>query len=115
MEQPKQFPGVTAQVQPVTQYVQPVSTAMSQVLGYLQPITSEEMKKRGLPETGFSGVDLVGQAGLEGQYDLRVRVHGGGLSGQAGAVRHGVARALAASSRAADFVVNRHPRMCRRQ
>lgn len=33
-------------------------------------------------------------AGLEGQYDLRVRVHGGGLSGQAGAVRHGVARAL---------------------
>ncbi|HVV58146.1 MAG TPA: 30S ribosomal protein S9 [Gaiellaceae bacterium] len=33
-------------------------------------------------------------AGLEGQYDLRVRVHGGGPSGQAGAVRHGVARAL---------------------
>jgi small subunit ribosomal protein S9 len=33
-------------------------------------------------------------AGLEGQYDLRGRVHGGGLSGQAGAVRHGVARAL---------------------
>jgi small subunit ribosomal protein S9 len=33
-------------------------------------------------------------AGLEGQYDLRVRVHGGGPSGQAGAVRHGIARAL---------------------
>ena len=33
-------------------------------------------------------------AGLEGRYDLRVRVHGGGPSGQAGAVRHGVARAL---------------------
>ncbi len=33
-------------------------------------------------------------AGLEGTYDLRVRVHGGGLSGQAGAVRHGIARAL---------------------
>jgi small subunit ribosomal protein S9 len=32
--------------------------------------------------------------GLEGQYDLRVRVHGGGPSGQAGAVRHGIARAL---------------------
>jgi small subunit ribosomal protein S9 len=31
---------------------------------------------------------------LQGQYDLRVRVHGGGLSGQAGAVRHGIARAL---------------------
>jgi len=33
-------------------------------------------------------------AGLQGVYDLRVRVHGGGPSGQAGAVRHGIARAL---------------------
>ena len=33
-------------------------------------------------------------AGAQGTYDLRVRVHGGGPSGQAGAVRHGVARAL---------------------
>jgi small subunit ribosomal protein S9 len=33
-------------------------------------------------------------AGAEGTYDLRVRVHGGGVSGQAGAVRHGIARAL---------------------
>jgi small subunit ribosomal protein S9 len=33
-------------------------------------------------------------AGLEGKYDVRVRVHGGGFSGQAGAVRHGLARAL---------------------
>ena len=31
---------------------------------------------------------------LLGQYDLRVRVHGGGPSGQARAVRHGIARAL---------------------
>ena len=29
-----------------------------------------------------------------GSYDLRVRVHGGGIAGQAGAVRHGIARAL---------------------
>jgi small subunit ribosomal protein S9 len=33
-------------------------------------------------------------AGAAGTYDLRVRVHGGGPSGQAGAVRHGIARAL---------------------
>ncbi|MFN2469963.1 MAG: 30S ribosomal protein S9 [Gaiellaceae bacterium] len=33
-------------------------------------------------------------AGLEGRYDLRVRVHGGGPTGQADAVRHGIARAL---------------------
>jgi small subunit ribosomal protein S9 len=31
---------------------------------------------------------------LVAQYDLRVRVHGGGSSGQAGAIRHGIARAL---------------------
>jgi small subunit ribosomal protein S9 len=33
-------------------------------------------------------------AEAEGAYDVRVRVHGGGPTGQAGAVRHGVARAL---------------------
>jgi small subunit ribosomal protein S9 len=33
-------------------------------------------------------------AGLEGRYDVQVNVSGGGLSGQAGAVRLGVARAL---------------------
>ncbi|KAA0273173.1 MAG: 30S ribosomal protein S9 [Acidobacteria bacterium] len=35
-------------------------------------------------------------AGYESSVDVRVRVHGGGISGQAGAVRHGVARALTA-------------------
>ena len=29
-----------------------------------------------------------------GQYDIDVNVNGGGLSGQAGAIRHGIARAL---------------------
>jgi len=33
-------------------------------------------------------------AGVEGTFDVRVRVQGGGPSGQAGAVRHGIARAL---------------------
>ena len=33
-------------------------------------------------------------SGYDGVVDVRVRVHGGGISGQAGAVRHGVARAL---------------------
>ena len=31
---------------------------------------------------------------LEGRYDVLVNVCGGGLSGQAGAIRHGVSRAL---------------------
>jgi small subunit ribosomal protein S9 len=33
-------------------------------------------------------------SGYEESVDVRVRVHGGGISGQAGAVRHGIARAL---------------------
>ena len=33
-------------------------------------------------------------AGVEGRFDIRARIHGGGPSGQAGALRHGIARAL---------------------
>jgi len=33
-------------------------------------------------------------AGFEGGLDIKIRVHGGGISGQAGAIRHGIARAL---------------------
>ena len=31
---------------------------------------------------------------LEGRYDVLVNVYGGGLAGQAGAIRHGISRAL---------------------
>ena len=33
-------------------------------------------------------------ANAVGQFAIRVRVHGGGITGQAGATRHGIARAL---------------------
>ncbi len=33
-------------------------------------------------------------AGLEGRFDLWARLDGGGIAGQAGALRHGIARAL---------------------
>jgi len=33
-------------------------------------------------------------AGVEDRYDVIVNVQGGGISGQAGAIRHGIARAL---------------------
>ena len=32
--------------------------------------------------------------GLSDKVDIKINVHGGGLSGQAGAIRHGIARAL---------------------
>jgi small subunit ribosomal protein S9 len=33
-------------------------------------------------------------SGTEGRYDVVARLHGGGKSGQAGALKHGIARAL---------------------
>ena len=32
--------------------------------------------------------------GMVGKFDVKVNVHGGGFTGQAGAIRHGIARAL---------------------
>jgi penicillin-binding protein 2 len=73
LEEPEQFPDVTAQVQPVINYPEPHGANPAQVLGYLQPITPQEIASRHIAVTGFSGVDLVGQAGLEAQYDTQLR------------------------------------------
>jgi penicillin-binding protein 2 len=73
LESHREFPGVTAQVQPVIRYPGAASTAAAQILGYLQPITPQEVRRRHLTSTGFSGVDLVGQSGLEEQYDRQLR------------------------------------------
>ena len=42
----------------------------------------------------FSVLDVVGK------YDVVVNVRGGGISGQAGAIRHGIARAMVAADEA---------------
>jgi small subunit ribosomal protein S9 len=52
----------------------------------------EEFFPRPLHQT--TAVQPLVITGYEGNVDVRVRVHGGGISGQAGAVRHGIARAL---------------------
>jgi penicillin-binding protein 2 len=73
MENQQTYPDVSASVQPVVTYPEPDGANPAQALGYLQPITSAEMAKEHLTETGFSGDDLVGQAGLEEQYDSQLR------------------------------------------
>jgi penicillin-binding protein 2 len=73
LEDQRLYPGVTAAIQPVTQYSQPIATDMAQMIGYLQPITASELKAEHLPATGFSAVDLVGQTGLELEYDQELR------------------------------------------
>ena len=59
--------------------------------------------------------------GLTNKFDIRVNVHGGGFTGQAGAIRHGITRALIESDaelrpalKAAGFVT-RDPRMKERK
>jgi penicillin-binding protein 2 len=69
MEEPNEFPGITAQVQPIVNYPMPDGANPSQVLGYVQPITQAELAADHIAETGFAGDDLVGQAGLEAQYN----------------------------------------------
>jgi small subunit ribosomal protein S9 len=39
-------------------------------------------------------IEPLVQAGAMGAYNVRVRVHGGGITGQSGAVRHGISKAL---------------------
>ncbi|MGH8907587.1 MAG: 30S ribosomal protein S9 [Egibacteraceae bacterium] len=56
----------------------------------------------GRPLEGYFPIETLQAAILEpfrvtqtqGQFDVVARIHGGGVSGQAGALRHGIARAL---------------------
>ena len=73
LEGKRQFPGITADVQPTISYPEPTGVDTAQILGYPQPITAQEVKQLHVPVTGFSGVDLVGQSGLEQQYDSELR------------------------------------------
>lgn len=73
LERPEDFPGISAQVQAVRQYPQPEGADPAQVLGYLQPVTADELKNRKGLQQQYSGVDEVGRAGLEAQYDKALR------------------------------------------
>lgn len=61
-----------------------------------------EMQVNGKPaEVYFPGESMMSQLSLpfrltetEGRFGVAAKVHGGGLHGQAGAVRHGISRAL---------------------
>jgi small subunit ribosomal protein S9 len=64
---------------------------------------SGKMTVNGRPATDYFGGRAVHQAtlaepmqltGTRERFDVTVRVVGGGVSGQAGAIRHGIARAL---------------------
>lgn len=71
MEKADDFPGITAQAQPVREY--PYGEHAGQILGYLQPVTQEELDAREELRTQFTGIDQVGRDGLEAVYDGELR------------------------------------------
>jgi penicillin-binding protein 2 len=73
MEEQSQFPGVTAETQGVVDYPSPHGADPAQILGYLLPATTQQLKTDHLPSgVGYSSADLVGQAGLEEQYNSQL-------------------------------------------
>lgn len=75
MERREDFPGVTAQPTALRQYPAPAGANAAQVLGYLSPVTDEEVKKT-QGRTGrekYQPADQIGRAGLESVYDDDLR------------------------------------------
>ncbi|MFI7448452.1 penicillin-binding protein 2 [Nonomuraea sp. NPDC049714] len=71
LERQEEFPGISAEIHAVREY--PGGRAGAQMLGYLSPVTQDELEKRvGLKAT-FSGVDLAGRDGIEYVYDEELR------------------------------------------
>jgi penicillin-binding protein 2 len=73
-ERQEDFPGISAQLQAVRDYPKTDGAGAAQALGYLQPITQQELNKRkNIKVTGYSGADLIGRDGLEAVYDSDLR------------------------------------------
>lgn len=71
LERQENFPGVTAEIQSARDY--PGGKQAAQMLGYLQPVTQEELERREGLKASYSGVDLIGRDGLESVYDDALR------------------------------------------
>ncbi|MGW0333949.1 penicillin-binding protein 2 [Streptomyces sp. NPDC003011] len=82
-ERAEDFPGITAEPQAVRRYAAPGKANTAQVLGYLSPVTDEEITKAQDTDSPYLRSDQVGRSGLERQYDKELR-------GKAGVTRYEV-------------------------
>ena len=76
IEQPRLFQGVSAQVEQVRQYANVYGANAAHVLGYLGPVSEEELEEQRqlLPsQRTLRRNDLIGRAGLESKYDEYLR------------------------------------------
>ncbi|MDQ1038670.1 penicillin-binding protein 2 [Streptomyces sp. V3I8] len=82
-ERAEDFPGISAEPQAVRRYAAPGGANTAQVLGYLSPVTDEEITKAEDTDSPYLRSDQVGRSGLERQYDKQLR-------GKAGVTRYEV-------------------------
>ncbi|MFF8956013.1 penicillin-binding protein 2 [Streptomyces sp. NPDC014894] len=82
-ERAEDFPGITAEPTAVRRYTAPGKANTAQVLGYLSPVTDQEIEKAKDTESPFLRSDQVGRSGLERTYDHALR-------GKAGVTRYEV-------------------------
>ncbi|WP_157537079.1 penicillin-binding protein 2 [Nocardioides sp. Root190] len=74
LEQPEDYPGLVVDRQSVRQYPSPYGINAAHLLGYLSPITSEELEDaEGSGDSSVNGASVVGRAGVEKQYDEWLR------------------------------------------
>ncbi|MFC6155820.1 penicillin-binding protein 2 [Kribbella sp. NPDC058693] len=75
MERREDFPGIAADSQTLRAYPEPYKVNAAHILGYLSPITTEELED--MDKAGQDSVphrsDLVGRAGVERSYDKLLR------------------------------------------
>ncbi|MEV6170464.1 penicillin-binding protein 2 [Streptomyces sp. NPDC051954] len=82
-ERSEDFPGITAEPQAVRRYAAPGGANTAQVLGYLSPVTDEEITQAQDTSSPYLRSDQVGRSGLEREYDKELR-------GKAGVTRYEV-------------------------
>ncbi|WP_333769532.1 penicillin-binding protein 2 [Streptomyces sp. IBSBF 2435] len=83
MERREDFPGVTAEPTAVRRYAAPYKSNAAQVLGYLGPVTDDEVSASEKTRTPLLRSDQIGRSGLESVYDEQMR-------GTAGVTRYEV-------------------------
>ncbi|MFD3541355.1 penicillin-binding protein 2 [Streptomyces sp. NPDC058662] len=72
-ERPEDFPGITAEPTAVRRYPAPGGARTSQVLGYLSPVTDDEIQKAKDTDSPHLRSDQVGRSGIERTYDKQLR------------------------------------------
>jgi penicillin-binding protein 2 len=83
MERREDFPGITAEPTAVRRYAAPYKANTAQVLGYLSPVTDNEVAASEKTRSPLLRSDQIGRSGLESVYDAQLR-------GKAGVTRYEV-------------------------